>query len=129
MIIIEIRESHPFSDAPFRAALQAMASGNDRWERIIQLVNSTAPSDWKIAIIEADMILEEMVAAMGYKGENLGEQLKTIERSDFETLDDAWEAHKVRNQIAHEPGFELTQREAKIIVGLFENVFREFQFI
>jgi hypothetical protein len=70
-----------------------------------------------------------MVGAMRYPGENLGERLKNVEPSDFLTLEDAWEAHKVRNQVAHQSGFTLTRREARRVVELYERVFREFIFI
>lgn len=103
---------------------------NTRWERILAHINSESENDWRLAIIEADVILEEMLTSMGYHGETIGEQLQGIEKSDFKTLDDAWEAHKVRNKIAHEGGdFALSKREAKRVISLFENVFAEFKFI
>ncbi|MFA6416449.1 MAG: hypothetical protein WCW56_03105 [Candidatus Paceibacterota bacterium] len=110
------------------------AKKDPRWERIIELVNSESPSEWKVAVLEADKILEEMVGeikieGMRLEGKDMGEKLKKINRSDFLTLDDAWEAHKVRNRIAHEHGFEISQHEARRVVGLFEKVFNEFDFI
>ncbi|KKS77563.1 MAG: hypothetical protein UV64_C0006G0018 [Parcubacteria group bacterium GW2011_GWC1_43_11b] len=102
---------------------------NARWEKILSHVHSEAPAEWKLAIIEADKMLEELVDTLPFEGENLGEKLRQIERSDFITLDEAWEAHKVRNRIAHEAGFELSHHEAKRVIGLFEKVFREFDFI
>ena len=81
--------------------------------------------------MEADIILEEMLEKMGYvKGETIGDKLKTIEKSDFTSLDQAWEAHKIRNMIAHEgTDYILTEREAKRVVGLYEQVFKEFRYI
>ncbi|MFA5736942.1 MAG: hypothetical protein WCX70_02175 [Candidatus Paceibacterota bacterium] len=102
---------------------------NERWEKIKEKLDSDNPSDWNLAIIEADKILDEMLMAMGYLGENLGERLKTVESSDFLTLNEAWEAHKIRNQIAHENDFVLTQREAKAALAKFEQVFKEFDYI
>jgi len=88
------------------------------------------PHRWQLAIIEADIILDEMTQAMRVPGENLGERLKNIERSDFFTLDLAWEAHKVRNQIAHAgTSYTLTRREAKRIIDLYREVFHEFGYI
>lgn len=102
---------------------------NERWQKIVAQVNSDNPADWKIAIIEADKILDEMTLKMGYLGETIGERLKTVEASDFLTLDDAWEAHKARNNIAHKKDHNLNQREAKRIIELYERVFREFHYI
>ena len=103
---------------------------NDRWQAVLDHVHSENPSDWRLAIIEADNILDEMVTRIGYKGDNLGEKLKSVEPSDFNTLQEAWEAHKVRNKIAHEGlTFKMDHREAKRVVAQFEKVFREFEFI
>jgi hypothetical protein len=103
---------------------------NERWERVTALIASDNPGDWRLAIMEADVMLDELVTDMQYHGETLGDKLKAIERSDFATLDSAWEAHKVRNTIAHRGSdFILTHREAKRVIGLFEQVFQEFDFV
>src|SRR6476620_2218786 len=67
---------------------------NEKWESVLVHGNSMNASDWRLAIIEADTILDEMLKKMGYQGENLGERLKSVEPSDFNTLNSAWEAHK-----------------------------------
>jgi hypothetical protein len=103
---------------------------NRKWKKIIDNVSSENSSDWRLAIIDADILLGEVLTKSGYKGEGIGEQLKSVEPSDFHTLNEAWEAHKVRNRIAHD-GAEhpLSQREAKRVIGLYEQVFKEFYFI
>ncbi|HEY4528377.1 MAG TPA: hypothetical protein VJJ48_00920 [Candidatus Paceibacterota bacterium] len=114
----------------FLATEEDSDTKDKRWTRVIELINSSESSDWKLAIIEADVILESLLRANGYDGEGVGEMLKRVEPSDFLTLDAAWEAHKVRNRIAHSGSdFELNEREAKRVVVLFESVFREFQII
>jgi hypothetical protein len=108
----------------------ASVSRNERWEHIEILVSSENPGDWRIAIIEADVALHELVRSMGYDGDTLGDMLKGVEKSDFTTLDLAWEAHKMRNRIAHQGSdFILTQREAKRIINLYRQVFEEFDVI
>lgn len=103
---------------------------NEKWQVVIDRVNSLNPSDWKLAILEADNMLDELIRRKGYRGENLGERLKAVEPSDLTNIQSAWEAHKVRNRIAHEGSeFFLSQREARRIVGLYEQVFKEFRVI
>ena len=71
-----------------------------------------------------------MLDKSGYRGEGIGEQLKSADKSDFTTIDDAWEAHKIRNSIAHEgASFMITEREAKRVIGLYKKVFEEFDYI
>jgi len=112
-----------------RTDSSGQAVRNQRWEKVLVYLESENQSDWKQAIIEADNLLDEMVAVMRYPGENLGERLKNVEPSDFLTLEDAWEAHKIRNQVAHQSDFTFTRREARRVLELYERVFREFNFI
>jgi hypothetical protein len=101
-----------------------------RWEVVQKHMESDNPSEWKLAVIEADSMLEAMVKRMGYPGATLGEMMKKIERSDFTTLDDAWKAHKVRNFIAHQGStFTLSRHQAKEVINSYERVFREFEMI
>lgn len=100
-----------------------------RWENVIQHIESPNQNDWKQAIIEADMMLDDILTAMGYRGESIGEKLKRVEKGDFKSLNEAWEAHKVRNQIAHEAGFVLTHHDAKATINMYRKVFEEFYYI
>jgi hypothetical protein len=87
----------------------------------------SSPSEalWRIGILEADNLLLEVLKEKGYQGEGLGEMLKG---ASFKTIDLAWDAHKVRNRIAHEGStFELTEREAKRAYVLYESVFRDLK--
>ena len=103
---------------------------NKRWERILEYINSASPSEWRLAILDADVVLDEMMSKAGYHGEGLGEKLKQVEKSDFNTINNAWEAHKIRNMIAHEGSdVILTKRTAKKAIDLYRQVFEEFKYI
>jgi hypothetical protein len=103
---------------------------NDKWTKVIEHLNSNNSSDWRLAIIEADIMLDELLTSLGYHGDSIGDKLKAVEPGDMKSLQLAWEAHLVRNRIAHSGSdFELNEREAKRIVALFETVFKEYQII
>lgn len=103
---------------------------NPKWEKVLEHLNSPNASDWRLAILEADIMLAEILDKMGYHGTTIGDKLKSIEPSDFDTLDEAWEAHKIRNAIAHEGSdFTLNKPEAERVIRLFKKVFEEFKFI
>ncbi len=102
---------------------------NEAWDRILKHTNSANPNDWKQAIIEADAMLDELSKTMQLPGETLGERLQTVDPADWRTLDRAWEAHRLRNVIAHQGGYELTEREARLAIGHYRAVFEEFGMI
>jgi hypothetical protein len=100
---------------------------SNRLEDVFAHSESSNPNDWKLAIIEADIILDDILKKQGYAGNSLGERLKSIAPSQLESLQDAWEAHKVRNNIAHQGAdFILTQRLAQETITKYQRVFTEF---
>lgn len=101
-----------------------------RWDAVQTHIASPNPNDWRSAIMEADIILDEMLSKIGYRGETVSDKLKRAVPGDFKTLNEAWEAHKVRNSIAHEGStFNMTQVEANRVVQMYKKVFEEFYFI
>lgn len=103
---------------------------SQKWQKVLVHANSQNPAEWRLSILEADVMLDEMVESLGFHGETLGERLKNTSKADFKTIDIAWEVHKIRNAIAHEgPDFLLSQRESKRVIGLYEVVFEEFYYI
>jgi hypothetical protein len=101
-----------------------------KWQKIIELVESKEESNWRLAIIEADILLDSLLEKLNIPGQTIGDKLKNVEPTDFTTIDLAWEAHKARNNIAHQGGdFLLNQREARRVISLYEAVFKEFYII
>ena len=121
--------SGPLVDDNGKAVLNPSGE-NKKWDDIQKHIASMNSSDWRMAILEADILLYEMLDQMGYDGDTIAEKLKVIESSDFNTLDLAWRAHKVRNTIAHEgASYELSHEQAKNTIDLYKKVFEEFYFI
>lgn len=106
----------------------AKSDTNLRWQHIESLADSTKASEWREAIIEADIMLDDILAKHGFVGDGVGEKLKSIEPSELRSLQDAWEAHKVRNQIAHEgSSFNISETIAHRTISHYANVFNEFK--
>lgn len=112
---------------------EALHHGNiedKRWHSVQIHLESTNPNDWKLAIIEADVLLERLLETAGYVGVTIGDKLKSASTRSFKTLDEAWQAHRIRNQIAHGGAdFVLTHKIAKDTLILYERVFKEFDFL
>jgi flagellar basal body-associated protein FliL len=97
-----------------------------QWQNVLDHANSDNASDWRLAILEADTMLESASQRLPVVADTLGERLKKLDKSDLRTLDNAWEAHKVRNRIAHDGfDFEITKHETLRVINLFESVLRE----
>jgi hypothetical protein len=117
-------------EALTHAAISGEDTENERWQQILSYAASDDEELWRLAIIEADVMLDEMLEAAGYSQDTLGDKLRSAERSDFRTIDQAWEAHKLRNAIAHEgSSYDLNRRELQKAIDQYREVFNEFGFI
>jgi len=97
-----------------------------RLDDVFTHVQSDNPNDWKLAIIEADIILDQTLIERGYVGGSLGERLKHITATQLGSIRDAWDAHMVRNRIAHQGAdFVLTKRVAEETIAQYRRVFNE----
>jgi hypothetical protein len=125
--LYEKREvEHEIKEALARDA-EVERNENPRWRYIQTLLESPNESDWRIAVIESDTMLDEVLAERGYEGETISEKLKG---TNFSTVQNAWDAHNVRNQIAHEGSdFPISQIEARRTVKMFQNVFEELNVV
>lgn len=102
-----------------------------QWQVVLNHINSESPAEWKLAILEADNMLDSILESEGYRGETIGEKLKVVEPVDLASYNEAWEAHKVRNQIAHEGAatMDFSKKMARDTIGKFEKVFKELGYI
>lgn len=91
------------------------------WEKINAKLNSVNPNDWKIAVIEADKMLDSALKAAKVAGATMGDRLKNMVSGDVGgKLEEIWEAHKVRNSLVHNPEYELSSDEARKTVRALE---------
>ena len=132
--VIEVRKIRAKEAKSFKSAEKEIDNKpiekSKRWDDVLLHVSSINQNDWRQAIIEADIMLEEMLTGMGYQGDGVGEKLKNLNKAVFPPLDSAWEAHKVRNNIAHEGSdYVISQHEARRVIDLYNKVFSEFYYV
>ncbi len=103
---------------------------NEMWENIRAKLLSDSPSDWRLGIIEADIYMDRSFDAKGFWGDTVGDKLKNLTPDKLPSVQIAWEAHKVRNRIAHDgAAFALTMPEARRTLSYYEIVFRDLGLI
>lgn len=87
------------------ATIQSMSQGNG--------------GSLRDAVSEADKLLDYALKNTGVRGETMGERLKNS-GSRFSNLNAIWNAHKVRNALAHEAEFDLVPAQAHEAIAAFE---------
>ena len=125
---IQAGAENTVAPAPVKSPVEKARTVNE-WQNILAKARSEDENERKFAIIAADTLIDKILALAGYQGENLGERLKKIESSDLDSLNDLWEAHKIRNKIAHEAGFRLYPEETMRAISRYEMALRELEYI
>ena len=98
-----------------------------QWAKISKKLETGKEADYKMALIEADSLLNDILKKMGYKGDNMRETLEQMDSKTLPNIEDVWKAHKVRNDIVHDPDYELSLDEAKKILQIYGQAFRDLE--
>ncbi len=77
------------------------------WAEVERLANDNHEAAWSQSIMQADKLLDLVLTKKRVQGQNLGEKLKNSTHL-FHNVQAVWEAHKYRNQLAHEMGVHLS---------------------
>ncbi len=133
MIEIQIHEDHEI-DHEIKEALhkkqERNRNDNPRWKYILTLMQSPNESDWRVAIMESDAILEDALRERGLSGGTVADLLEGARESGYRYIQDVWDAHIIRNKIAHDGSeYPLSQIEARRVLKMFQNFFEEIKVI
>lgn len=90
----------------------------DQWARIQNLGVGSA-SEQHLAVLEADKLLDHALKARGFGGQTMGDRLKRA-RNTFKDNNAVWQAHKLRNRLAHESGITVSSGQVGGALGGFK---------
>ena len=92
-----------------------------RWETIRGLFLADAEEKWRLAIIEADSLIEELLRSRGVQGATFSDLLKTNPSYLAPVIQQVWGVHLMRNRIAHEGlMFKIDRRLANHAYQVYE---------
>lgn len=97
------------------------------WAKISKRLEVGQEADYKLAVIEADGLLNDVLVKMGYGGETIVDRLKQIDSTILPNIDKALEVHKIRNNIVHDPDYQLTLAQATKILNIYEESLRHLE--
>ncbi len=96
-----------------------------QWEQIRALANSQTASEWNMAILRADALLDSILQDLGYEGEDFAARLKTVDPTRLTSREDVWSAHRLRNMIAHEPSEQHPRDQVVYALRAYEQALKE----
>ncbi|MFH1656321.1 MAG: hypothetical protein ABH956_00940 [Candidatus Nealsonbacteria bacterium] len=94
-----------------------------KWGNILKRLKLRKEAEYKMAVIQADALFNNLLERKGIMGETMAEKLKKINSEMLKNINDVWEAHKVRNDIVHSPDQKIGLAKAKKAVNVFKQAF------
>lgn len=91
------------------------------WQKIL------SEKDDKHKIMDADKLLDAMLKKKGLSG-SLGDKLKNNAKL-FSDLNGLWEAHRLRNKLAHEIDFKLKTAQSERAISGFRKAFKDLDLL
>ncbi|NCO80267.1 hypothetical protein GW869_00595 [bacterium] len=98
-----------------------------KWQKIKKRLEAGIESEAKLAIIEADSMLDGILDRMGFGGRTLGERLDRLTDVSLPNIEEAKKSHKIRNNIVHDPTYKLDLEEAKKVISAYEKALTDLQ--
>lgn len=99
------------------------------WEQIKKRIKTSVQQEWKLAVLEADTILNEILKMAGYLGADLSSKLEILTIENLSNLDEIKKAHLIARQIMKDPGMELKKEDAIIALKSYKKSFIELNLL
>ncbi|MDI6603011.1 MAG: hypothetical protein QME57_02745 [Patescibacteria group bacterium] len=97
------------------------------WQKIKRRLETEIESEWKLAVIEADKIMDNILNQKGFKKVSLDEKLDSLTPDSLSNIEEVKKAHKIRNNIIHDPNYRLSLEETKKVIAIYEKALIDLQ--
>lgn len=97
----------------------------ERWRDILKKASAASPDSMRLAVIEADSLVNDALGQLGFEGKHMADRLMNLNPDDYKTLNALWRAHRLRNELVHTPGFFLSPEDANKLLSDYEAFLKE----
>jgi hypothetical protein len=99
-----------------------------KWAEVQTLLAMKNEHGYKLAVLEADKLLDVALKTLQYPGENLGQRLKVAvaRRPDLRPV---WQAHILRNKIAHDTHIVVKRGQTMQAIKQFRIALKKLGFL
>ncbi len=98
-----------------------------QWAEIKEKLEGGQEAEAKLAVIEADNLLNKTLKGMGYIGATLDEKLNKLSDGVLVNINEIKEGRKVCSDIVHDPSYRLDSKEAEKVLNVIEKTLINLQ--
>jgi len=97
------------------------ASGiQKKWHKIQKRMEKKAEAHWKLALMESEDLLDNVLVRMGYGGESIDDRLAKLTEKEISNLPDIKRANRLCQDIARDPDYKIDRKRAQEFIDIFE---------
>lgn len=100
-----------------------------KWDKVKERLKTGSVSQYKVAILEADSIVDDIIGRIGHGGGNMTEKLEQLKAGQLDYQEELLEVHQIRNKIVHDENFIVDRELAEKTVGVYEKFLRYLEFM
>ncbi len=115
---IEITEYLPFKR-------KAKKREEREWTELLEKAKSKIGEERKLAVLEAEDLLEEILTQRGIEGKNLKEKIENLQKTGKikeEELEEFLKAQEIISQIIHNPDQNIGPKQAQKVLTTFQKL-------
>ena len=101
----------------------------NRWKNVLRRLETPNEEEYKLAVLEADAMLDQTLQRMGFAGDTMADRLVKVSTGIISNLSEIRQANAIRNNIVHDPNYRLTLSEARRIIEVYETAFEGLDLI
>lgn len=94
------------------------------WLEIENSLDVNNQQSFQMTVLNADKLLGQALEELGVAGNTMGERMKTFGKG-FSNQDQVWQAHKIRNKIAHESNIKLNLKQVNAVLKCFKQALKD----
>ncbi len=98
-----------------------------QWRKIKQNFEKDDPVYWKVALLEAEKLMDEILVRMGLGSGTMDERLSRASVDEIPNLQDVIRARNLCQDIARDPDYRLNKEDAEKTLGSFEKALLALQ--
>jgi hypothetical protein len=100
-----------------------------RWMEIEKRLGSDQSSQYKLAILEADAMVNEVLDQIGYEGNNIIKKLESVTEKQISNVESIRSAHRVRNEIINNRNFFIDRKNSLETIKIYKIFLSDFEII
>ena len=103
--------------------------GKRKWGKITARLQTGSEAEYKLAVMEANTMLDDLLKKMRIRGDTIDERLQNTSEIIFPNLEELQEFQRIRNNIVYDPDYRLSSVDARKILEGYEKAFRALDLI